>query len=92
MNNSQMRKYATVNFDIKSTGALLGNVDGISTIIQPNASLPDYIDTIVNKIREIITKVYERGYAIDYIAVYIKNDKLHINAKLLKNWVEVFDL
>lgn len=92
MNNSQIRKYATVNFDVKLTGALLGEVDGITTIIQPNASLPDYMEMIVDKIRDVAVKIHKRGYAIDYVVVHIKDNKLHVNAKLLKNWIEVFDL
>lgn len=92
MNNSQIRKYMSVNFDIKSTGALLGEVDNQRVIIQPDAALPDYMDMIVDKIREVATKIHKRGYAIDYVVAHIKDNKLHVNAKLLKNWVEVFDL
>lgn len=92
MNNSQIRKYMSVNFDIKSTGALLGEVDNQRVIIQPNAALPDYMDMIVDKIREVIKRVHAHKYTIDYIVVRINNNnKLIVTVKLLKDWIEVFD-
>lgn len=85
-----IKQYEGIDLHIAQFGAI-GEIDGCKIVIEESALLPEYMNKIIDQTRVVISHIKERKYVIDYINVYMKNDKLYVRAKLLKDWIEVFD-